>query len=131
MVVYTEVAVIIHAIIIPAGPPVERADPDPTKRPVPMDPPIAIICKCLFFKLLVSLELVALWLALCTRSNEERSSTVASAGLKVSLKFCHLEPRFVSYAEVLEFKFSLVATEDSKSSLEVTGVDIFYSMREN
>ncbi|GAO46398.1 hypothetical protein G7K_0629-t1 [Saitoella complicata NRRL Y-17804] len=35
-----------------AGPPFANALPLPTKRPVPMEPPIAIICKCLPFNLL-------------------------------------------------------------------------------
>ncbi|KAH3682615.1 hypothetical protein WICPIJ_006424 [Wickerhamomyces pijperi] len=34
-----------------AGPPVARAPPEPMNKPVPIAPPMAIICKCLFFKL--------------------------------------------------------------------------------
>lgn len=35
-----------------AGPPVLKAPPDPTKRPAPMEPPMAIMFKCLAFMVL-------------------------------------------------------------------------------
>lgn len=32
-----------------AGPPVAKAEPDPTKKPAPIEPPMAIMFKCLVF----------------------------------------------------------------------------------
>jgi hypothetical protein len=39
------------SMIRDAGPPLLKALPEPTNRPAPMEPPMAIICMCLPFRL--------------------------------------------------------------------------------
>lgn len=50
-----------YAMTSAAGPPVARADPDPTNRPVPIEPPMAIICKCLCFNFMASAGCAGGW----------------------------------------------------------------------
>ena len=56
---------------IPAGPPVRRAFPEPIKKPVPMEPPTAIICKWRGF-------------IFCCNMGESLSLASASAGSSLS-----------------------------------------------
>ncbi|EGW32247.1 uncharacterized protein SPAPADRAFT_138860 [Spathaspora passalidarum NRRL Y-27907] len=97
MVANTADAVKAHAITIPAGPPVLNAPPEPTNSPVPMDDPIAIICKCLDNNFLLKLEFAEFKLIL-SRSLSSLSVPsawacvnvcVGIAGLNESIKELH------------------------------------------
>ncbi|KAH3684629.1 hypothetical protein WICPIJ_004385 [Wickerhamomyces pijperi] len=91
---------IVQQIESDAAPPVLKAEPDPMNNPVPIEPPRAIICRCLAFKPLcngVFLSAISL-LSASDKSgffNKSASSLEGSNSLKV-LKKVLIKPCFGS-----------------------------------
>ncbi|GME84365.1 unnamed protein product [Ambrosiozyma monospora] len=122
----------IQAIKIPAGPPLCKAEPEPTNKPVPMEPPMAIICKCLDFNDLFNGDLAAIIFAFSI-SDKFGSRSSKGIGLNESLKspnhpFPDDDP---SVGDVGSFGFIVVVTALSEPlPLLSTLLDILFVLYE-